>query len=421
MSPMLRARPESTVLRADQPQARVAGGALGDDRGRVVGGPVVDDDVLDPALGLAQHRVHRLPDPGPDGVRRRDDGDQRYVDHHPSRPVNLDHLPGSRRWGAPEPGDYSTNYVAYCSYRNRHGGWASCRPGSTPSACTFCSKRSYATLRRPRGYAQMAAAKNLGQQPPLVHLTADKYTVRSYVADTVGEEYLIPLIQVVSHADDLDMGALTDPCVIKGTHGCNMTILLPEGAPRNERAIRATVRPLARHRLLPDGLARGALPRAAAAGGGRAVHRRRAGRRRRTTSSSCSTGRSAWSSSTRTASPRTPHAAAPGLARVRRRRRHVRRGRRAARRSRRTTPRCWTWPQRLAADFAFARIDLYNVDGRIYFGEITHNPGGGLVRLRPRAFDRALGELWRNGTPIPERFIRRPPRSNRRSRSGDRM
>ena len=79
----------------------------------------------------------------------------------------------------------------------------------------------------------MAAAKNLGQQPPLVPLTADKYTVRSYVADTVGEQYLIPLIQVVSHADDLDMGALTDPCVIKGTHGCNMTILLPEGAPRN--------------------------------------------------------------------------------------------------------------------------------------------------------------------------------------------
>ena len=64
--------------------------------------------------------------------------------------------------------------------------------------------------------------------------------------------------------------------------------------------------------------------------------------------------------------------------------------------------------ERLAADFAFARIDLYNVDGRIYFGEITHYPGGGLVRLRPRAFDRALGELWRTGTPIPERFIRRP-------------
>jgi teichuronopeptide biosynthesis TupA-like protein len=75
--------------------------------------------------------------------------------------------------------------------------------------------------------------------------------------------------------------------------------------------------------------------------------------------------------------------------------------------------------ERLAADFAFARIDLYNVDGRIYFGEITHNPGGGLVRLRPRAFDRALGELWRTGTPIPERFIRRPRATV--AQSGDRM
>src|ERR1044072_751713 len=75
-------------------------------------------------------------------------------------------------------------------------------------------------------------------QPPLVPLTADKYAVRSYVADTLGEGYLIPLLQVVSHADDLDMAALTEPSVIKGTHGCNMTILLPEGAPQNERAIR---------------------------------------------------------------------------------------------------------------------------------------------------------------------------------------
>ena len=88
----------------------------------------------------------------------------------------------------------------------------------------------------------MAAAKNLAPQAPLVRRTADKYAVRSYVADTVGEQYLIPLIQVISHPDDLDMQALTDPCVIKGTHGCNMTILLPEDAPRDERAIRATVR-----------------------------------------------------------------------------------------------------------------------------------------------------------------------------------
>ena len=187
------------------------------------------------------------------------------------------------------------------------------------------------TLRRPRGYAQMAAAKNLGQQPPLVPRTADKYAVRSYVADTVGEQYLIPLIQVVSHADDLDMGALTDPCVIKGTHGCNMTILLPEGAPRNERAIRATVAALARHRLLPDGLARGALPRAAAP---RAVVERFIGEGERAAVGLqvLRVQREGRHGRRRPGPLLRAHLddPAPGLARVRGRRRQVRRGRRAA-------------------------------------------------------------------------------------------
>jgi hypothetical protein len=53
------------------------------------------------------------------------------------------------------------------------------------------------------------------------------------------------------------------------------------------------------------------------------------------------------------------------------------------------------------------RVDLYDTGGHVYFGELTHYPGGGLVRIRPRAFDRALGDLWRHGTPIPDRFVRR--------------
>ena len=61
----------------------------------------------------------------------------------------------------------------------------------------------------------------------------------------------------------------------------------------------------------------------------------------------------------------------------------------------------------LGKEFDFVRVDLYDVDGHVYFGELTHYPGGGLVRIRPRAFDRALGDLWRNATPIPYRFVRR--------------
>lgn len=262
------------------------------------------------------------------------------------------------------------------------------------------------TLRRPRGYAQMAAAKNLRPQPPLVHQTADKYSVRAYVADAIGEEYLIPLIQVVNHPADLDMAALAEPCVIKGTHGCNMTILLPEGAPRRERAIRATV---ARW-LATDFYRTGwretpylGLPR-------RAVVERFIGSDGVPPSDykffvfhgkvgMVVVDQDRFSAHTSTLLHPDWYAFAvegtfdvaddlpaqpPNYAKM------------------------IELAERLAADFEFARIDLYNVDGRIFFGEITHYPGGGLVRLRPRAFDRALGELWRTGTPIPERFIRRP-------------
>ena len=33
--------------------------------------------------------------------------------------------------------------------------------------------------------------------------------------------------------------------------------------------------------------------------------------------------------------------------------------------------------KKLSKDFIFARIDLYNVNGKIYFGEITLSPNSG--------------------------------------------
>lgn len=48
----------------------------------------------------------------------------------------------------------------------------------------------------------------------------------------------------------------------------------------------------------------------------------------------------------------------------------------------------------LAKDFAHVRVDLYNVNGKIYFGEMTFTNGGGFDRILPGEYDKMLGDLW---------------------------
>lgn len=46
----------------------------------------------------------------------------------------------------------------------------------------------------------------------------------------------------------------------------------------------------------------------------------------------------------------------------------------------------------LSAEFPFARIDLYSLNGKTYFGEITFYPWSGYMEFEPEEFDFVLGE-----------------------------
>lgn len=46
----------------------------------------------------------------------------------------------------------------------------------------------------------------------------------------------------------------------------------------------------------------------------------------------------------------------------------------------------------LSADFPYVRVDLYNVDGKIYFGELTFYPWSGYVQYTPDETDYLFGE-----------------------------
>lgn len=48
----------------------------------------------------------------------------------------------------------------------------------------------------------------------------------------------------------------------------------------------------------------------------------------------------------------------------------------------------------LARPFSYARVDLYNLDGKIFFGEITFAHGAGRSKFSSIIYDKWLGRLW---------------------------
>ena len=48
----------------------------------------------------------------------------------------------------------------------------------------------------------------------------------------------------------------------------------------------------------------------------------------------------------------------------------------------------------LSKDFEFIRVDLYSVEGTIYFGEMTLYHAGGLARFIPKEYDYIFGSKW---------------------------
>lgn len=51
--------------------------------------------------------------------------------------------------------------------------------------------------------------------------------------------------------------------------------------------------------------------------------------------------------------------------------------------------------ERLGQEFTYVRVDMYEVDGQPYVGELTFTPTAGFHRFDPPETDLILGRLWR--------------------------
>ena len=48
--------------------------------------------------------------------------------------------------------------------------------------------------------------------------------------------------------------------------------------------------------------------------------------------------------------------------------------------------------KQLSKDFPFLRVDFYDVNDRLYIGELTLYPGAGFIKMEPMEFDYEMGE-----------------------------
>ncbi len=72
---------------------------------------------------------------------------------------------------------------------------------------------------------------------PLQRVVADKYAVREHVKATIGETYLIPLIQKYDRADDIRFADLPDAFVLKVNHGSGQNWIVKDKASEDERKV----------------------------------------------------------------------------------------------------------------------------------------------------------------------------------------
>ena len=93
-------------------------------------------------------------------------------------------------------------------------------------------------LDNPKEFNQKISWLKVYYHPPILTQLVDKYSVRSYVKDKIGEHYLNELIEVYESAEDVNFDELPDQFVIKGVHGFHFNLIVKDKSKLNKKRAR---------------------------------------------------------------------------------------------------------------------------------------------------------------------------------------
>ncbi|MCZ9890701.1 ATP-grasp fold amidoligase family protein [Brachyspira hyodysenteriae] len=88
-------------------------------------------------------------------------------------------------------------------------------------------------LENPKTFNEKLQWLKLYYHDPLMTKCADKYAVREYIKEIIGEEYLIPLIGVWDRVEDIDFNSLPNQFVLKVNWGSGQNIIVKDKSTLN--------------------------------------------------------------------------------------------------------------------------------------------------------------------------------------------
>lgn len=90
-------------------------------------------------------------------------------------------------------------------------------------------------LENPKTYNEKIQWLKLYEHDERKTRLSDKYLVREWIKETIGESYLVPLLGVWRCFDDIDFSELPDKFVLKANHGCGYNIIVKDKSMLNKK------------------------------------------------------------------------------------------------------------------------------------------------------------------------------------------
>jgi len=97
-------------------------------------------------------------------------------------------------------------------------------------------------LKNPTTFNEKLQWLKLYDRKPEYTKYVDKYEVRSYISQTIGEEYLIPLLGIYYSVDEIDFDKLPNQFVLKCTHGSHSNIICTNKNTLNKEEVKSQLR-----------------------------------------------------------------------------------------------------------------------------------------------------------------------------------